>query len=84
MKKESPTTLNGKIKGHFKENWGSPFIIAFMLLLIGAAFSLPAGLAHFADAMAIYAFYALLIGVILQLACFLKYRKNLPTSEAVS
>ena len=63
-----------KIKGYVKENWGSPFIVGFMLLLIVAAVSLSAGLSTLADAVAVYAYYALVAGVILQLACFLKYR----------
>jgi len=63
-----------KVKGYIKENWGSPFIVGFMLLLIVAAVSLSAGLSSLADTVAVYAYYALAAGVFLQLASFLKYR----------
>ncbi len=63
-----------KVKGYVKENWGSPFIVGFMLLLVVAAVSLSAGLASSADTVAVYAYYALVAGVFLQLASFLKYR----------
>jgi len=65
-----------RVKGYVKENWGSPFIFGFMLLLIVAAVSLSAGFASLADTVAVYAFYTLAAGVILQLASFLKYRGN--------
>ena len=63
-----------KVKGYVKENWGSPFIVGFMLLLIVAAVSLSAGLSSLANTVAVYAYYALVAGVFLQLASFLKYR----------
>ncbi len=70
-----------KVKGYVKENWGSPFIAGFMFLLIGAAVSLSVGLSSLADTVAVYAFYALVGGVVLQLVCFLKY-PNKDESEA--
>ncbi len=63
-----------KVKGYVKENWGSPFIVGFMLLLVVAAVSLSAGLSSLANTVAVYAYYALVAGVFLQLASFLKYR----------
>ena len=65
-----------KVKGYVKENWGSPFIVGFMLLLLTAAVPLSAGLS-LADAIAVYVYYALVVGVVLQLACFLRYRKKI-------
>jgi len=62
-----------KIRVYVKGNWGSPFIVGFMFLLIGAAVSLSAGFSSLADNIAVYAFYALVGGVVLQLICFLKY-----------
>ena len=59
-----------------RENWGAPLIIGFMLLLAVAAASESLGLAEFADKVAVYAYYALLVGIILQLVCFLKYDKR--------
>ena len=64
------------IKRYFKENWGAPLIVGFMLLLIVAAVSLSIGLSSLADAVAIYAYYSLAVGVVLQLVCFLKYREK--------
>jgi hypothetical protein len=64
-----------RLKGYVKENWGSPFIVAFMVLLMGSAVFLSAGLSYQADTIAVYAFYALVAGVILQLISFLKYKK---------
>ncbi|MGD0644131.1 MAG: hypothetical protein ABSA75_04430 [Candidatus Bathyarchaeia archaeon] len=63
-----------KVKVCVKENWGSPFIVGFMLFLIVAAGSLSVGWSSIADTAAVYAYYALVAGVFLQLACFLKYR----------
>ena len=65
-----------KVKGYVKENWGAPFIVGFMALLMVAAVSLVAGLAVLADKVAVYAYYALVVGVVLQLVCFLKYGKR--------
>jgi hypothetical protein len=65
-----------KAKGYVKENWGSPFILGFMLLLVSAAISLTASLSSLANTLAVYSFYALAAGVVLQLASFLKYRKK--------
>ena len=59
-----------------RENWGAPFIVGFMLLLMVAAASLSMGLAVLTNEVAVYAYYALVIGVVLQLACFLKYTKR--------
>jgi hypothetical protein len=50
--------------------------MSFTLLLAVAAASLSMGLAGFADEVAVYAYYALLLGIILQLACFLRYDKR--------
>jgi hypothetical protein len=34
------------------------------------------GLSSLADSLAIYAYYVLIAGIILQLVCFIKYRKS--------
>ena len=44
-----------------------------MVLLIVAASSLAIGFDFLANEVAIYAYYALVAGVVLQLVCFLKY-----------
>ena len=58
-----------------KENWGSPYIVGFMLLFV-AAFSLSTGFAFLTDAVAVYAYYEVVAGVFLQLASFLRYLKK--------
>ena len=54
-----------------------------MLLLVVAAVSLSAGLSSLADTVAVYAYYALVAGVFLQLASFLKYRGKSDDEVAV-
>jgi hypothetical protein len=61
-----------KIK-YFKENWGSPFIFAFITMLMAAAGYLAVGLEAVANEIAVYAYYSLIIGVVLQFICYLKY-----------
>jgi hypothetical protein len=65
-----------RAKAYVRENWGAPFIIGFMLLLAVAAASESMELAEFADKVAVYAYYALLVGIILQYIGFLKYGKR--------
>jgi hypothetical protein len=67
--------LLAKVKGYVKENWGSPFIVAFIVLLVTAALSLasghPANYAEgsFADSLGTAAFFVLAVGVVLQIIC---------------
>jgi len=61
---------------YFKENLGAPFIITFMISLLAAAGYLAIGLETVANEIAIYAYYALVIGVMLQIASYLKYRNK--------
>jgi hypothetical protein len=68
---------------YVRENWGSPFIVAFMLFLLSATVPLSMTLYHLADSIAVIAFYALVVGAILQLVCLLKYSKELAGAEAV-
>jgi len=72
-----------KVKGYVKENWGSPFVGGFMLFLGVAAVFLSDGLSSLANTVAVYAFYALIAGVFLQLASFLKYRGKINDEVAV-
>jgi len=55
----------------------------FKLLLVCVAISIFTELSFLADSMVIYAFYALVVGVILQFACFLKDCKEHNAVEAV-
>jgi hypothetical protein len=70
-----------RVKSYTRENWGAPFIVGFMLLLIVAAVSLSVGSVALADEVAVYAYYALVVGVIGQLVCYLKYQKRNGTSD---
>ena len=54
--------------------WGFPFIAGFMVLLVAAAIFLAGGWAGMAETTADAAYFALFIGVVLQLACFGKNR----------
>jgi hypothetical protein len=65
-----------RVKEYVWENWGAPFIVGFMLLLMVAAASLSMGLGFFVDEVAVYAYYALVAGVVMQLFCFLKNTKG--------
>jgi heme/copper-type cytochrome/quinol oxidase subunit 4 len=76
MTRDLAKQVPARIKVYTRENWGAPFIVGFMLLLMVAAVSLSIGVADVANEVAIYAYYALVVGVVLQLVCFLKYRKK--------
>jgi hypothetical protein len=76
MIKSFAKEMPARIKGYVRENWGAPFIVGFMLLLMVAAASLSMNLADLANEVAIFAYYALVAGVVLQMASFLKYNKR--------
>jgi hypothetical protein len=73
VRKDSARKILAKMKAYFRKNWGTPFILGFMLLLMVAAASLTVGLVFLANEVAVYAYSALVAGVVLQLVCFLKY-----------
>jgi heme/copper-type cytochrome/quinol oxidase subunit 4 len=52
----------------------APFVLWFMVLLVVAAVFLAVGLEWLANEVAIYAYFALVVGVVLQLVCFLKQK----------
>jgi|YelNatPaOPRAMG01_1025707.scaffolds.fasta_scaffold158617_2 predicted tellurium resistance membrane protein TerC len=72
----------GRIINYLKENWGAPFIICFMILLMVAALFLAEGVELVANEIAVYAYYFLVAGVILQLICYLKYGPKEESDEA--
>lgn len=76
MVKKFAQEFPNRVKAYTRENLGAPFILGFMLLLMVAAASLSIGVADLANEVAIYAYYALVGGVFLQLFCFLKYNKK--------
>ena len=69
-------TIKRKHIEYFKTNWGAPFVIAFQVLLIAAAGYLAAGAEAVANELAVYAYYSLVAGVILQLASLLGERRE--------
>lgn len=69
--------IQKKVRAYAKENWGAPFIIGFVLLLVIAAISLSMGFNALANSVAVYAYYALVAGVVLQIVCFLKLGRKM-------
>jgi hypothetical protein len=61
------------LKRYLRENWGAPFVLAFMVLLLASAAELSYGLTDAANNTAVYAFYALVLGVALQVAAYVRY-----------
>jgi hypothetical protein len=66
-----------RVKDYVKENWGSPFIIGFMLLLVGAAVSFSLGLSSLADSITVFAFLSLVVGLILQVASLIGINRKI-------
>jgi len=66
----------GKLKSYIKENPGAPFIIGFIILLVAAAIALAVNMEGTANTLAEYAYYSLVIGVLLQIAVLIKERKK--------
>ena len=62
--------------GYFVENWGSPFIIIFMFLLVSAAFFLAYGNESFANELAVYAYYFLVVGAFLQFVSYMFFGRR--------
>ncbi len=64
--------IDERVKKYFKSNYGAPFVIAFMVLLITAAIYLAMDNKDIADQLAVYAYYMLVIGVIGQIVAFVR------------
>ena len=64
------------MENYSKENWGAAFIVTFMILLITAAVFLALENEVIANRIAVYAYYFLVIGVVLQIASYLKYGRK--------
>jgi len=63
---------------YLKENWGAPFVVGFMLLLITSAAELSIGQPDAANNIAVYAFYLLVLGVALQITSYVRYGEEKP------
>jgi len=66
---------------YFRQNLGAPFVIVFQLLLLACAALLIRGYSNVADEVAIYAYYSLVIGVVLQLVSFLRHGDGAEEAE---
>ncbi|MGC8558407.1 MAG: hypothetical protein ACP5NC_05375 [Nitrososphaeria archaeon] len=55
-----------RARSYLRENMGAPFIIAFVVLLLSAAIMFSLNDAYWANLLSEYAYFAILIGVILQ------------------
>ncbi|MDG6996924.1 MAG: hypothetical protein JRN52_13470 [Nitrososphaerota archaeon] len=66
-------TLKERAREYLITNWGAPFVLAFIVLLITSAAFLTTGAQDLANSIAVYAFYALVLGVVLQIASYVKY-----------
>ena len=60
------------LERYYRENWGAPFVIAFIVLLIMSVVEYGIGSSHLANSFAIVAFFMLVVGAGLQLASFIK------------
>ena len=75
--------LGRRLAYYLKTNWGAPFVIAFIVLLVASAAELSSGAADSANGIAIYGFYALVAGVALQIASYVKYGEAAPSSPQI-
>jgi hypothetical protein len=64
------------LKSYFKENPGTPFILGFIILLVSAAVLLVAGKSDEANATAVYAFYSIVLGIIIQVVFIIREERK--------
>lgn len=65
-----------KMKEYFKDNPGALFVLGFQLLLVACAGLLIQGSLAVANEIATYAFFLLVVGVILQFVAHLRHRND--------
>jgi hypothetical protein len=58
------------------ENWGFPFIAGFLLFLFSSALLLEVSIINLAKQIAGFAYFSLVLSVILQLICLSKNRRK--------
>ena len=72
-------------KRYLRGNWGFPFIVSFLLLLLSAAVVFAAGLISLAEVLAYIAYFTLATGAILQLVTIKKHEnKEEPSTNGSS
>jgi hypothetical protein len=59
-----------------RSDWGAYFIIGFIVILLIAIFYYMLGSVRLAESMADYAYYALVIGVVLEILGFARHRQK--------
>ncbi|MFQ6080479.1 MAG: hypothetical protein ACE5OW_02285 [Candidatus Bathyarchaeia archaeon] len=64
--------MKSKIKKYFKRNPGAIFVLAFQILLIAAAITPIDGNQSLTNEIAIYGYYSLVVGIMLQFITFLR------------
>ncbi len=65
-----------QLRGYFRANPGTLFIVAFQVLLMTAAVLLVLGNSPVANEVAVYAFYAVVIGVVLQIVIVVREERK--------
>lgn len=75
MKRPDRAILS-RLKSFFKANPGAAFIIAFQALLISAAILLALGNSNAANETAVYAFYALVVGIAVQIGIVVREERK--------
>jgi len=68
--------LPPKIKRYFKDNPGAIFVMGFQLLLLACAGLLIQDNLVMANELAVYAYFLLVIGVVLQLVVYLRHKNE--------
>jgi len=68
--------ISASVKRYFKENLGAPFIIGFQSLLLACGGLLALENPGLANDIAVYAYYLLVIGVVLQMISFARYERE--------
>ena len=61
---------------YLKSNYGAPFVAAFIVLLVAAAVFESLGTDGIANALAEYAYFVIVIGVVLQVISFRNNRES--------
>ena len=62
-----------RIMRYFRQNMEVPFVIFFQILLLSCAALLAGGYSTLATEVSIYAYYSLVVSVVLQLVSFLRH-----------
>ncbi len=75
----SPREFLPKAQRYFRDNLGAPFVIGFQVFLLMAAGLLTVGNSVLANDVAVYAYFLLVTGIILQLVSFLRNHQKEPS-----